>query len=70
MDKTNSEVWYFTFMQRDYENRNKYVRIEGSYCEARVEMVAHFGDVWAFQYSEKDFLPQIKRFHLTELVLK
>lgn len=70
MDKQNTEVWYFTFCISDSENKDKYVRIEGSYGMARAIMIDAFGEYWAFQYSEKEFLPQIKRFNLTELILK
>lgn len=67
MDKQNTEAWYFTFMQKDTKNKDKYVRIEGSYGMARAIMIDAFGEYWAFQYSKKEFLPQIKQFHLTEL---
>lgn len=70
MEKKNTEAWCFTFCQSDSENKNKYVRIEGDYYYARMKMAAEFGTYWAFQYSEKEFLPQIKSFGLTELVLK
>ena len=67
MDKGNTEVWYFTFMQKQADLKNKFVRIEGSYEEARMKMVERFGSSWANQYSEEEFLPQIKDYGLTEI---
>ena len=67
MDKGSTEKWYFTFTQKQHDLKNKYVCFEGDYFEARVKMVARFGEAWACQYPEKEFLPQIKEFGLTEL---
>jgi hypothetical protein len=61
--------WYFTFMQK-HEHRNRYVKIFGSFGEAREKMVKAFGTKWAFQYSEEEFIPQIERFGLRELEIR
>lgn len=64
MDKGN---WYFTFMQKQYGLKDKYVKIYGTYTDAREEMCYRYDDEWAFQYSEEDFIPQIKEYGLEEL---
>lgn len=60
------ENWYFTFCYSQ-EERNNFVKITGTYSEARQKMMAYYGKEWAFQYSEKQFLPHIERFGLSEL---
>lgn len=55
---TTDEVWIFTFGQsREVygERANHFVRIAGTYSEARAEMVNRYGDRWAFQYSEREW---------------
>ena len=62
--------YYFTFGYGQYDGsrRYKYVKIDApTYGEAREEMVRRHGLVWAFQYNEKEFLPQIEQFGLSEL---
>lgn len=44
--------WIFTF-GNDHEFAGNYVKIFGTYEEARAEMFSRFGDKWAFQYSEE-----------------
>lgn len=61
------ENWYFTFMQRQHGLQDKYVKIKGSYQHAREEMCRRYGNEWAFQYNEEDFIPQIKDYGLEEL---
>jgi len=63
----NKEYWYFTFVGKQNILRNKYVKISGTYSEARKKMCENFGDLWGFQYSEEDFLPQIEQYGLTEI---
>lgn len=41
--------WVFTFGYGQ-PNAGKYVRISGTYNEAREEMFRRYGSVWAFQY--------------------
>ena len=65
----NNETYYFTFMLKQGKLQNRYVKIEGTYSETREEMYEMFGDKWAFQYDEKEFLPQIEEFRLSELSL-
>lgn len=47
--------YYFTFMQRQTKLKNKFVVFEGTYSEAREQMVENFGSLWAFQYDEKQW---------------
>ena len=62
------ENWYFTFGCGHYHNdvlmADKYVKIEGSYGDARNIMVSLYGLKWAFQYSEEVFMPQIQKYGL------
>lgn len=44
--------WIFTF-GNEHRFAGKYVKIFGTYESARAEMFKHFGDRWAFQYSEE-----------------
>ena len=60
------EDWYFTFGVNT-DKANKFYKSHGTYDEAREDMVNKFGQKWAFQYNEKEFLPQIERFNLTEI---
>lgn len=56
MDKYTEEkkTWIFTFGSgQPYEG--KFVRIHGTYGEARDKMFSLFGDTWAFQYSEEEW---------------
>jgi hypothetical protein len=53
--------WIFTFgfghvhPESGESLRNRFVRIRGTFSEARDEMVRRFGKKWAFQYkSEQD----------------
>lgn len=63
------ENYYFTFMQKN-EPKNKYVRIFDTYAQARRKMCEAFGDQWALQYNEKEFLPHMDRFGLVEIPLE
>lgn len=60
-------MWYFTFGTDERGLQNSYVKIEGTFDEAREKMFEAFGDQWAFQYSEEQFLPQITAYNLEEL---
>ena len=44
----------FTF-GADQPNAGKYVRIFGTYGEAREKMFAKYGKKWSFQYSEEEW---------------
>lgn len=48
------EVWYFTF-GCGQEHAGHYVKIKGTFSEARAKMFDRFGDKWAFQYSEQEW---------------
>lgn len=69
MDKKSSECWYFTFMLGQGDLGFKFVKIEGTYAQARKKMVQEFGTRWGFQYSEKDFAGQAEKYGLSELVI-
>ena len=48
--------WYFTF-GFEQKHSNKYVCFKNStYDEARTRMFEAFGEMWAFQYSEKEWI--------------
>ena len=64
MEKT--ENWYFTFGS-GHAHPNGYVKIHGTFNSAREQMHKLYGPKWAFQYGEKEFIPQIKRWGLTEV---
>jgi hypothetical protein len=48
-----SSSWLFSW-GFGHEHPNRYVRIEGTYEEARREMVRRYGRRWAFQYPESE----------------
>lgn len=50
----NNEYWIFTFGVGQ-AHAHKYVKIYGTYEEARKKMFEAYGDRWAFQYSEKQW---------------
>lgn len=60
--------YYFTFMQKQ-AFRNHYVEIVADDAGlARQAMAHHFGDKWAFQYSDpEDFNKQVLMFNLKKL---
>jgi hypothetical protein len=45
--------WYFTFGMGS-DNRNKIIKIFGSWADARQKMHDTYGDRWAFQYDESE----------------
>lgn len=50
----HEQYWIFTFGVGQ-ENGGKYVRIKGTYREAREKMCNKYGDKWAFQYPEEEW---------------
>ena len=60
--------WIFTFGE-DQPHEGKFVRIHGTFGQARREMIRMFGDEWAFQYHIDDwnFLVEEGRATETEL---
>lgn len=69
---------FFTFGQRyDHEPHpsglpitgSSYVVFEGGWLATRKQAWAAFGGAWAFQYTEEEFAPQIKKYGLTEVVI-
>lgn len=63
--------WIFTFgFGQEHDGvgmKNKFVRIHGTFDEARAEMIRRFGKTWAFQYADEDEAG-VERWHLTEYV--
>jgi len=62
----NKEYWYFTF-GGCHSTPNAYVKIYGTFSEARQKMINKFGVKWAFQYSEKEFKGQPEKYNLYEI---
>ena len=48
------ESWIFTF-GCGQKHSGHYVKISGSFYEARQKMFDRFGDKWCFQYSEEEW---------------
>jgi hypothetical protein len=46
--------WYFTF-GCGQPHEGHFVKIFGTFDEARAEMISRYGLAWAFQYSEKQW---------------
>jgi len=44
--------WYFTFGYGQEHGPDHYVKFYGTCDSAREQMVEHYGQKWAFQYSE------------------
>jgi len=70
-EKSQTVNYYFTFgFNQGYDNGYVKVTVPASsnaHGEARTEMVRRHGTKWGFQYSEADFLPQLKRWPLWEV---
>lgn len=65
------QTWTFTF-GFGQEHEGKYVRIKGTFGEAREKMMEKYGDKWAFQYSEAEWGDWERRrpYYLTETLLE
>lgn len=66
---TIKEVYYFTFMQKQFRLCDHYVRIEGTYLFTRNAFFAVVGPKFAFQYDEDQFLKAKKHFLKGEISL-
>jgi len=66
---TKQENWYFTFGIGQGSLAKRYVKIPGTYSEARDRMVEMFGTKFAFQYSESKKKDAIDHYNLKELVI-
>jgi len=66
------KTFYFTFGSAHMYPFG-YIELKGTYSSTREEMFKHFGDKWAFQYSEDDWNeegePQNKTYNLTKINL-
>lgn len=58
--QNEKEYWIFTFGYNQ-PNAGKYVKVYGSYGEARKKMMAKHGVMWAFQYSAEKWRDWVKR---------
>ena len=67
-EEDKMEYWYFTFGYGQEHGPNGYCKIQGTYREAREEMVRRHGIKWAFQYSEDQFAGQVEKYNLHEVV--
>lgn len=50
----NEEFWIFTFGSGQ-QHAGYYVKIKGTFGEARQKMVERYGLKWGFQYSEEEW---------------
>lgn len=48
------QYWIFTFGYGQ-KHQGHYVKIYGTYTEARIEMIKRYGNQFAFQYSEDEW---------------
>lgn len=66
--EVNNDVknWYFTF-GGGHPHPYGYVKIQGTFSEARAEMVRRHGVKWAFQYDDKGFEGQVEKYGLYEV---
>lgn len=61
-----SRPWYFTF-HKGHLCRDNFIKIEGTFIEARKEMMKFFGSDFCFQYTKSSFWPLKKEHNLKEL---
>ena len=70
-DEPETVSYYFTFgFNQGYDNGYKKITVPvgpHAYQNARTEMVRQYGTKWGFQYTEEQFLPQLKRWPLWEV---
>ena len=59
------QEWIFTFGHGHHPNHNYFVRVFGTFEEAREKMVRNFGRQWAMQY-ESEEKAGVHRFGLSE----
>lgn len=50
----NNEYWIFTFGSGQ-QHAGYYVKIRGTFDEARAKMFEKYGEDWSFQYSEEEW---------------
>ena len=76
--------WYFTFggghrlmaarsdgttAGEGFSAANFYVKIHGTFMDARSEMIKRFGSIWSNQYDPADWTGMVERYGLVELVM-
>lgn len=67
-DDEQPRDWFFTFGIEDPALEHRFVRINGTYMEARLKMIAAFSQRWCAQYDSAENAG-VARYGLTELVL-
>jgi hypothetical protein len=65
----DTEYWYFTFIGKQHSLANRYIKVNGTYDEARTKVFNAIGDKWGFQYSEDTMVFSDFYFELTEISL-
>ena len=63
------EEWFFTFGV-GHVLHDRFIRLRGTYIDARCKMIDSFGTKWAFQYSAEEFKDQPEKWGYTELEIK
>lgn len=58
--------WYFTF-GHGQEHFGGYVKINGTFADARMEMFARYKDKWSMQYDAVKGFEVVTRFSLVEV---
>ena len=53
--------WYYFTFGCGQEHEGHYVKIYGTYSEARRKMLDRYGEKWGFQYSEKEWKEWAKK---------
>lgn len=69
------ETWYFTFGFDHTDSRGRslarcFVKLNGTFDEAREAMFSARGVAWAFQYSAAEFTGQVEKYGLREISLE
>ena len=62
------QYFYFTFGSA-HAHPNGYIKLQGSFSEARAKMFELFDSKWSMQYNEKQFEGQAERYGLHEVEL-
>ena len=63
--------FYFTFGYGNATLRNRFLKIKAESMEEARKIVfdSRVGNTFAFCYTEEEFMPQIEKYKLTEVVL-
>lgn len=61
------EKFYFTFGCGGPLKSNYFIIVAKNWHDAHAEMFRHFGEKWAFQYTEEEFRGQPEQYSLTQI---